>query len=320
MISPLFCRALLATIIAASAGLAALLASAQQQEMSDTSGQRDAIEVGRRQAELREAINRFGDSDPRILGPLARLGYAFIEASRYEDAERQFLRQAAIVKERFPANHIEVSHPLHHLGETYRRMGRSAEAETLLRQALEMRERLMGPQHEFVGRTAMALAQTLSSLGRFQDAEAMFRRALSVAEVKGAESAEAAAARLAFADFYIGSFRFADAEPLLKSALAIRERTFGTNHRFLPPILVSLGRVYRWTERYGEAEQAVKRALAIREAEYGPEHEFVGHTALELGILYMGKVAIRNRSGSSGGRWRSSNGSLGRSSARPVTR
>lgn len=279
------CIVWLAVVLAASGTMSA--SRTYSQELSEPSGQADAVEVGRRQAELREAINRFGENDLRIGGALVRLGYALLDASRFEEAERQFQRQAALIRAHLPAEHVDASHPLHHLGETYRRMGRCAEGEPLLRQALMLRERFFG-QHEFVGRSAMSLAQCLSALGRFEEAEALFRRALSLAEqLKGRDSAEAATVRLALGDFHIGLFRFADAEPLLRDALAIRERVFGATHRFLPGALVSLGRVYRWTERYGEAEQVVKRALAIRESAYGPEHEFVAYTTLELGVLYM---------------------------------
>ena len=279
----------IAGIVVAAAWLVAMpLPPVRAQELSEPSGQRDAVEVGRRQAEFREAVNRHGETDPRILGPLVRLGYALLDASRYEEAEQLFKRQTAIVQANYPPQHIEASHPLHHLGETYRRMGRCAQGEPLLRQALEMRERLVGPQHENVGRSAMSLAQCLSALGRFQEAETLFRRALSLAEqLKGPDSPEAATVSIGFAEFYVGLFRFADAEPLLKKALAIRERVLGSNHRSVATILIPLARVYRWTERYREAEETVKRALVIREQTYGPDHEFVAYTTLELGVLYM---------------------------------
>lgn len=248
----------------------------------------DSADVIRRRAELREAVNRFGEGGPRLLAPLARLGYALLEDSRYAEAERVFRRQLSIAQAQFPAEHIEVAHPLHHIGETYRRMGRCRDGEPFLQQALELRRKLAGAEHEWVGRTLESLARCYSSLVRYAEAEEAFKRALSIFErAKGADSADVATTAYGIGDFYFGVGRFADAEPLLKRALAIREQRFGPDDFRVAPVLTSLSRVFRWTERYRDAENAAKRALAIREARYGPNHEITAYSLTELGVLYM---------------------------------
>ncbi len=282
----LFRRVALVAMVAVSSAMPVPFAAAQ--EMGETSGQRDTIEVGRRQAELQEAVNRFGDNNVRTLGPLSRLGYAFLEASRYEDAERMFQKQRAVAQANYPAEHVEIAHPLHHLAETYRRTGRCAEAEPLFRQALALKERTVGSQHETTARSLDGLARCQSSLARFPEAEASFKQALDVMEkATGKDSMPTASIVISFADFYSGTFRFDEAEPLLLRALAIRERNVGLKHAWIPPILNSLSRVYRSTERYPAAEAAAKRALAIREELFGAEHEFTGQSLMELGIVYM---------------------------------
>ena len=283
MTGPLVRHLVLALLIA----LAAALPLAAQ-EMGETSGQRDAIEVNRRQAELQEAVNRFGGNSRGVLGPLNRLGYAFLEASRYEDAERTFQRQRAVAEANYPAEHVERAHPLNHLGETYRRMGRCAEAEPLFRQALALKERTVGAQHETTARTLDGLARCQSSLARFSEAEATFKQALEVMEkATGKDSMLTALIAIGFADFYSNAYRFEEAEPLLLRALAIRERNVGPKHAWIPPILNSLSRAYRSTERFPAAEEAAKRALAIREELFGAEHEFTAQSSIELGIVYM---------------------------------
>jgi CHAT domain-containing protein len=281
-------RRIFLTVMAFAAPAMVPMPLAHGQELSEPSGQRDAIEVGRRRAEYREAINRFGEDNPRSLGPLVRLGYALLDASQYEEAERLFQRQRTVIEKSFPAEHIEASHPPHHLGETYRRMGRCAEAEPLLRRAIEMRERLAGAQHEWVARSLESLARCLSSLARFDEAETTFRRALDVMEkAQGPESTAVASVAVSFGEFYTGAARYSDAEPLFRRALEIRERVLGPKHGTVAATLAGLARVYRFTERYSQAEAAVKRSLAIREELFGLDHEYTSYSVSELGIVYM---------------------------------
>ena len=59
--------------------------------------------------------------------------------------------------------------------------------------------------------------------------------------------------------------RYAEAEPLHKRALAIREKVFGGEHRNVATSLNNLALLYWDQSRYAEAEPLYKRALAILE-------------------------------------------------------
>src|SRR5712671_6523173 len=59
--------------------------------------------------------------------------------------------------------------------------------------------------------------------------------------------------------------RHADAEPLYKRALAIREKALGPDHRDVAQSLHNLGLLYGSQRRYADAEQVYQRALTIRE-------------------------------------------------------
>ena len=80
------------------------------------------------------------------------------------------------------------------------------------------------------------------------------------------------------AELYDGQGRYAEAEPLYKRALAIREKALGPDH---PRCRNS--RSTTWPScttaqgRYAEAEPLYKRALAIREKALGPDHPDVGN-------------------------------------------
>ena len=66
--------------------------------------------------------------------------------------------------------------------------------------------------------------------------------------------------------------RLAEAEPLMKRALAIDEQSFGTEHPNVAIRLNNLALLLQATNRLTEAEPLMKRALAIDEQSFGTEH------------------------------------------------
>jgi tetratricopeptide (TPR) repeat protein len=78
--------------------------------------------------------------------------------------------------------------------------------------------------------------------------------------------------------------RYAEAEPLMRRALAIDEASYGSEHPKVAIGLNNLAMLLRDTNRLGEAEPLMRRALAIDEASYGSEHPNV---AIRLNNLAM---------------------------------
>ncbi len=64
----------------------------------------------------------------------------------------------------------------------------------------------------------------------------------------------------------------AEAEPLLRSALAICEKSFGPDHPVVAAALNNLAELLKDTNRLVEAEPLMRRALAIDEKSFGPDH------------------------------------------------
>ena len=77
--------------------------------------------------------------------------------------------------------------------------------------------------------------------------------------------------------------RYAEAEPLYKRALAIREKALGPDHPDVAKALNNLAVLYQKQGRYAEAEPLYKRALAIREKALGPDHPDVATDAEQSG-------------------------------------
>jgi tetratricopeptide (TPR) repeat protein len=77
----------------------------------------------------------------------------------------------------------------------------------------------------------------------------------------------------------------ADAEPLMRRALALDERTFGPDHPKVAIHLNNLAALLHATNRLAEAEPLMRRALAIDERGLGPEHPNVAIRLSNLAAL-----------------------------------
>ena len=84
---------------------------------------------------------------------------------------------------------------------------------------------------------------------------------------------------------------YAQAEPLLKRARAIREKALGPEHPDTATSLNNLAGLYRAMGDYAQAEPLYQRALAIREKALGPEHPDTATSLNNLAGLYEGTGA-----------------------------
>ena len=73
--------------------------------------------------------------------------------------------------------------------------------------------------------------------------------------------------------------RLAEAEPLMRRALAIDEKSFGPEHPNVAISLNNLAQLLQATNRLAEAEPLMRRALAIDEKSFGPEHPNVARAS-----------------------------------------
>lgn len=78
---------------------------------------------------------------------------------------------------------------------------------------------------------------------------------------------------------------YAEAEPLMKRALAIDEASYGPAHPDVARDLNNLAMLLQPTNRLEEAEPLMRRALAINEASYGPDHPEVATNLNNLAQL-----------------------------------
>ncbi len=79
--------------------------------------------------------------------------------------------------------------------------------------------------------------------------------------------------------------RLAEAEPLIRRALAIDEQSYGAEHPDVARDLNNLALLLKATNRLAEAEPLMRRALAIDEQSYGAEHPDVARDLNNLALL-----------------------------------
>ena len=79
----------------------------------------------------------------------------------------------------------------------------------------------------------------------------------------------------------------------MRRALAIDEKSYGTEHPRVASNLNNLAALLHATNRLGEAEPLMRRALAIDEKSYGTEHPKVATELNNLGQLLLATNRLR---------------------------
>lgn len=167
------------------------------------------------------------------------------------------------------------------------------EAEALLRASLEAVRADAKPDSFDVRYEVMALANLLASQGRHDESDALI--APYLAEIDAATTPEAESELLGTMVRIGRHLRKSDrpdrAEPLLRRALAIRERA-GPDHREVASSLYELAGLLGYTSRADEALPIYRRALEIQESEDGPDDGMTLTIRADLGSLLLTEARL----------------------------
>jgi Tfp pilus assembly protein PilF len=146
-----------------------------------------------------------------------------------------------------------------------------AAAAALYRRALIIQEKQFGPSDARLGATLNNLAQVMEEQDPGQ-ADALYRRALAIQEkTLGPGHPETGTTLNNRGNLLASTGRLAEAEPLLRRALAVLEAALG-DHPRTAAAAGNLGRLAWANGALGEAERHLRRALEIDEKAYGPSH------------------------------------------------
>ena len=130
-----------------------------------------------------------------------------------------------------------------------------------------------------------ALGALLVNMADYARAEDVLKQALAIAETAQPDGAVLATALNNLAALYQATNRLSEAEPLMRRALAIDEKSYGPEHPEVATDLNNLAQLFKATNRLAEAEPLMVRALAIDEKSYGPEHPEVARDLNNLAAL-----------------------------------
>ncbi len=125
------------------------------------------------------------------------------------------------------------------------------------------------------------LGSQLEDLARYAEAEQHLRAAVALA----VDEKDQATALNNLALMLQETNRLAEAEPLMRKALAIDEKSYGPEHPMVAIDLDNLAQLLQDTNRLAEAEPLMRRALEIEETTYGPDHPDVAITLSNLAQL-----------------------------------
>ncbi len=123
-------------------------------------------------------------------------------------------------------------------------------------------------------------SQTAYQAGRYVEGRELLLAALQEAEKFGEQDPRLASSLNDLAGLHRDAGNYAEAQPLFKRALAIRESALGPDHPDVAASLNNLASLYYAQGDYAEAEQLYERSLAIVESALGPDHPDVA-TVLE---------------------------------------
>lgn len=143
----------------------------------------------------------------------------------------------------------------------------------LLASNLSAAGKIIDPSYEPLHHTAGYHENAdIAELALVQNPVALYQEIARLSKIHGAQSA-------ALADFFNSSAqklfrlgRFSEAEPLMRRALEISEKSYDANHPSIAIHLNNLAQLLQSTNRIHEAEPLMRRALSIDESNYGIEH------------------------------------------------
>ena len=167
-------------------------------------------------------------------------------------------------------------------------VGRYDDAERYIRAIIAIREEHLGENHLKLAEALLVLCDLLFTRANYLGVEVVAERILRILDGFPPEDTAglfSSGLRLLGSALRLEG-RYDEAEPALRQALAVAEKSFGPNHPQVGTALNSLALLCKTTQRLAEAEMLLIRALAIEEPIFGPDHPNVAHVLNNLGQVF----------------------------------
>lgn len=165
------------------------------------------------------------------------------------------------------------------------RQERLCDAQAIAERALAIRQKLLPPNSPLVAQSSDWLGATAWARHDFAKAETFYKAALAIFDSESQRNEERVAVISAnLAGVYM-EVRYAEAEPLLKRVIEVREKASPPDPLLLALALRNLGNLYNKESRKDEAEPVVRRAFDISLKALGPDNPAMWDSYLALGLM-----------------------------------
>jgi tetratricopeptide (TPR) repeat protein len=222
----------------------------------------EAVETMERAAELLESV--YLPDDPRLANVLTRLGSAYEQARRFDDADAAHRRAEALLVAAYGADHPNVARVKNNRANLLVNTDQLEAARALFEEVVASKEKLLGPDHPDLAGSLANLGLALAKLGRPADAKPHLVRARALAETAyGPEHPAVANAISVLADVHATLGEMDQVMPLLEQALAIQEKTVGAESRDAMETLQGMVQAELAVGDVRGARKALDRARAI---------------------------------------------------------
>ncbi len=219
----------------------------------------------------------FGEDSVWVSDALNGLALVHRNKGDHEAAEGWIRRSLELRRTLFGEEHPKTLDSQLNLGGILQESQQLEHSETVLRRVLELQPAVLGPEHPQVLEAKTILGVTLRRLGRVEEAEKSYGEAMVLARKLASPGLPLIQQNLAVLHHARG--QYAEAESLLREALATQRARLGEKHVTVMQLLYSLGLARR---AQGDLEAAVdlhRQALAIGE-EVLPEENWQRGRAL----------------------------------------
>jgi CHAT domain-containing protein len=170
-----------------------------------------------------------------------------------------------------------------------------SEADALFMRAIAIQERALGPAHLETIETYTSLIGRYARRDDFDEADALTAKVIAKVEAAQGDNAPALVKVLdVVAQLYnppsaLVKPRQAEAEPLMKRALALREQTIGTAHPEIAERCEALAKLLDELNRQEDAERFYLRSLDTTEKLYGADDHRTLYLAAKVGDHYKNR-------------------------------
>ena len=215
------------------------------------------------EATLRRALalgeRLWGKDEPRVAKVLHNLSGIAYYRGRTEDAERLLQRALAIREKALGEDDLDLAGSREALALLRQKQGRPAEAARLLERLAATYEKVYGPEHPQLAKTLLNLGLARSDLGEDDAARKLLERALAITErTLTLDHPQDVRALAALADLHFAHGRYAEAEPLYRRLMALRDQ--GAAYEAWDKVLANWTCLLRATGRPAEAARIDLRA------------------------------------------------------------